>query len=271
MSTDDLDQIGRLHALRASGHLTDEEFQSEKTRILGPGRVDHPAFVTPVAERDVRVEPIPRYGDTTHNRRALGIALVLVVVAGVASGLWLWRNQANTGQPIASASEIAATASQPSIAPSVAPPAIVASKTADLPSNSPAQAQSPPAEWSVRDDDKDFFAIFAPPSSDFGYSLACHSDKRSITFAVLGSRAKTGPNVIINVGNGEAVGATALFADDGISSVEVSLPAYSAPYTDLISGRSPLWVKWSDGGVNELPNAPMLQDFLKKCRERSGR
>ena len=59
-ASDQVDDLERLSSLRAAGALTDEEFEAEKVRVLGPVQWDEPALVAPIAPADVpAVEPYP--------------------------------------------------------------------------------------------------------------------------------------------------------------------------------------------------------------------
>lgn len=268
---DDFDQIERLFRLRESGALTNDEFEAEKSRVLYRGRMNQQDGLSPVAEHDVRVEPISHYGDATNNRRTVGIALVLVVVAGVAFAVWLWRNQSSGEQPaMLSTSKVAATSRPTTATPSSVTPSAASSKSITGPGHAPDQAQTRPSVWSVLDRDGDnFSALFGPPDADPDVFLNCQPDKRSISVEGWGVNPKNGASVKISVASGAAVIGTVSAPTNDMSSGTVVLPANSAPYSDLIHGDSPLRFKWSNGAVGELPNALILRDFLKKCRERS--
>src|SRR4051812_45296972 len=110
-----VDELERLQRLRASGALTQEEFEAEKRRILG-GHAD----TDPVAEEEERLDE--------ERRRRLwlyGILALIGILIAVGIGLMVGREVAPKRESEAAGNGIAGNFVEPALDAGVPPPADV--------------------------------------------------------------------------------------------------------------------------------------------------
>ena len=286
MSTDDLDQIARLFRLRESGALTQAEFEAEKARVLSARDADDRAAAGEASPR----EPVEAaaYSEAEHHyanphegeryrRSKWPLALVVlaaILALGAGVGWYATRGSSTTAERAAtgnaaSASKVRNVFDMP-VAPEPASTTVAPPPGGATPTPAPTEAAYPKSEWFVLDQGADFSASFGPPEAESSYSLECDAPKRSISFISWGADASSGNTVVVEVAGASPYAADVAFSSDGMGSGTVVIPADNGLYTELINGNSPLRVKWNKGSIDEMPNAPKLQNFLKLCRQRSG-
>lgn len=276
MNTDDLDQIARLFRLRESGALTQAEFEAEKARVLG-GSYEEPVRAS-VPVQPPEPELIAHAGEhgeegETKGKRFIVLAaiLVVVIVAAIAAWSWLARAPAPTDTMVDANSSASAPTSDTIAGSEVAAAPATRSPATATPSPTPAaEAAYPGSEWFVLDQGADLSANFGPPEAESHYSFECHADRKTISFVSWGADASSGNMATVEVPGADPFAGNVDFSNDGMGSGTIAVPADSAIYTELINGKSPLRVKWNKGAIDEMPNAPKLQDFLKLCRQHSG-
>ena len=129
---------------------------------------------------------------------------------------------------------------------------------------------APVSNWGLGEQDGDEVADFGPPESESTVTLRCDVAKRAILLVSWGTAPSNGKAVKIDAGGLDAVHGIAIFNTEDEGSATVVTPANSTLYSDLIRGKTPMRVTWQKGAVDEMPNEPKLQQFLAKCRNKTG-
>lgn len=244
----DLEKIDRLFALKEKGALSDDEFQSEKRRLLdGSSRS---------ADANGEIAPAEFSRGAAYTSSSLPkFFAVTVLCAILGAGFWYFQSIAPSQSKAHSTPDLTDDGHSEQVISEPQPEFLTEPQP------------TPTEQWIEVESDGDPKIFYGPPASDAGYWLNCHRADGIVEFVSVGATTESGDSVVIDAGKAASFRADVEFETGEWEQASVAIPADSEVFGELRAEGQFLRISWDKGALDRLPNAPVLKAFLTECRK----